>query len=112
MARRENRDSLQAEIDSVLMTARTEEWINRLDGQVPAAPILTLAEALDNPYAEESGMIDCYEHSTAGPLRAIACPIRIDGKRPDSVAAPKIKRNNSRANGSATFKRPNFSYIS
>jgi len=92
-ARRENRLELQDEIDGALALLTTAEWMEKLNGKVPAAPILTLDEALENEYVQESGMVEKFDHPMVGELRTIACPIRINGVRPSSVAGPEIGAN-------------------
>lgn len=91
--RRENRQDLQKEIDKALKSATTQEWMDRLSGKVPSAPILSLDEALESGYSKESGMIENYMHPEVGNIRTIACPIKVDGVRPASVAAPKMGAN-------------------
>ncbi|MEE4210714.1 MAG: CoA transferase, partial [Parvularcula sp.] len=46
-ARRENRDLLTEEVDRVMTTRDTDEWLAILGGQVPFAPVRKLSEALD-----------------------------------------------------------------
>ena len=89
--RLENREALQELIDERLAEHTTNEWVARLSGKVPIAPVYGLADALDNPFASEIGMISTVEHE-AKPhgLRLLSCPIRIDGERPASNRAPRI----------------------
>ena len=90
-ARRANRGALMALLDDAFRTATTQDWMTRLAGRVPAAPVLTMAEALDNPYARETGAIESISHPDAPDgLSFVASPIRLDGKRPGSSAAPKL----------------------
>lgn len=80
-ARLVNRDALIALIDPVMRRAATLDWMGRLAGEVPAAPVLTLPEALANPYLAESGAIGAYDHPLRPGVRAMVNPIRLDGAR-------------------------------
>lgn len=86
-ARLENRDALTVILDGVFLQHPTAHWIETLGGVVPVAPILDVAQALDNPQVAD--MIDCVAHPQ-GPLRVLSNPIRIDGQRLPNRAAPKL----------------------
>ena len=86
-----NRDQLAALLDAVFITRTTEEWISMLSGRVPVAPVLSIGDALSNPYATETGVIETIAHPEAPDgLSFMASPIRLDGERPSSTAAPKL----------------------
>ena len=88
--RLENRDLLTQELDAVLGKATTQEWIDRLAGTVPVAPVYDVAQALDNPFVREQGRIMEAPHPVRGTIRTIACPIRVPGE-PDRVGiAPSL----------------------
>jgi crotonobetainyl-CoA:carnitine CoA-transferase CaiB-like acyl-CoA transferase len=70
-----NRARLNAELDAVLQTASTAQWLERFAGRVPAAPVHDIAQALDNPFASESGTLLPVEHAS-GTIRTLACPVR------------------------------------
>ena len=90
-ARFENRDALMQLLDAVFSTQPTAHWLNVFAGQVPIAPILSLSDALDNPYARQTGVIEPVAHpDSETPLSFVASPIRLDGARPTSTAAPKL----------------------
>ncbi len=89
--RLENRSILQELIDECLSQRTTREWVEQLAGKVPVAPVHGLADALDNPFASEVGMISTVAHDAKPEgLRLLSCPIRINGARPPSSRAPKI----------------------
>lgn len=50
-----NRDVLVKILDDEFRRRPTQEWIQLLGGRVPAAPVLTLPQALDNPYVRDTG---------------------------------------------------------
>jgi crotonobetainyl-CoA:carnitine CoA-transferase CaiB-like acyl-CoA transferase len=64
-----------------LLTARfrertTEQWLARLRGRVPCAPVNTLAQALEDEQVRARGMIVEVEHPKFGTLREVASPVR------------------------------------
>jgi crotonobetainyl-CoA:carnitine CoA-transferase CaiB-like acyl-CoA transferase len=89
-ARLANRDQLTHDLDAVLSTATTEEWLKRLAGTVPVAPVYDVAQALENPFAHEQGRIMEADHPIRGKIRTVACPIRCPGE-PDLIGiAPTL----------------------
>ncbi len=54
-ARFANRDALAAILDTALQTHPTAHWMATLAGKVPVAPVLSLGQALDNPYFAATG---------------------------------------------------------
>ncbi|XWN30433.1 MAG: CoA transferase [Devosia sp.] len=85
-----HRDSLAREVDAALQSATVATWIERLAGEVPASPVKTMAEALENPFvAARGGLLDL-PHEKAGAVRVVASPIRPDGKVLPARAAPTL----------------------
>ena len=78
-ARLKNRERITEELDAVLMTATTEEWMSRLRGKVPAAPVYDVRQALDNPFVAEQQLVLDFEHAEHGNIRGVASPVRVDG---------------------------------
>ncbi len=89
-----NRDELTQDMDAALSTATTQEWIERLGGIVPVAPVYDVAEALDSPFARERGMVVDVEHPRAGEVGTIACPIRVPGEDLPRGVAPGLGQHN------------------
>lgn len=85
-----NRGELTTVLDAVFMEQPTSYWLNLLSGYVPVAPVNGLAEALDNPFLVETGMIDCIDHPDRKDMRVLASPIRLDGQRLPNRAAPLL----------------------
>ena len=83
-ARLANRDQLTADIDAVLQTASTEEWVKRLAGTVPVAPVYDVAQALDSDFVAEQKRLLSFDHPT-GPVRMVASPVRA-GEHPTRPA--------------------------
>ncbi|HET9577322.1 MAG TPA: CoA transferase [Usitatibacter sp.] len=89
-ARLKNRDKLTREMDVALSAATTAEWLERLAGTVPVAPVYDIAEALDNPYVKEQGLIMEAPHPARGTIRSLASPIRCPGEQDKVGIAPAL----------------------
>jgi crotonobetainyl-CoA:carnitine CoA-transferase CaiB-like acyl-CoA transferase len=88
-SRQQNRDTLTAIIDAELTKQTNAHWLRELGGVLPIAPVLDLAQALDNPHLRATGMIRGVPHPAKPDMRALANPIKVDGKRLDqSVCSP------------------------
>lgn len=88
--RYENRATLSGLLDAALSLKPTVEWMTVLAGRVPAAPVLTMPEALDNPYFAQSGGIQQVDHPKKPGLRVLSNPIRLDGERMPDSAGPAL----------------------
>jgi crotonobetainyl-CoA:carnitine CoA-transferase CaiB-like acyl-CoA transferase len=87
--RRTNRDDLTAILDSEFRKQPTRYWLDKLNGILPIAPVLDVAQALDNPFLAETQLIRNVPHPAKPSLRALANPIKINGKRLEqSVCSP------------------------
>ena len=89
-ARRANREAMTTALDTVFMRATTAEWLQRLQGVLPAAPVYDLAQALDNPYLHEIGMLHDLPLPQHAQYRVLANPIKLDGARLPSRRAPQL----------------------
>jgi crotonobetainyl-CoA:carnitine CoA-transferase CaiB-like acyl-CoA transferase len=89
-ARRRNRDELTEVLDSEFVGRTTRQWLERLQGLLPAAPVYDLAQALDNPYAGTIGMVRTLPHPARPDFRVLANPIKLDGLRLPSRKAPGL----------------------
>ncbi len=89
-ARLANREKLTRAMDEVLGTATTAEWLRRLSGTVPVAPVYDVAQALDNPFVREQGRIMEAPHPARGKIRALASPIRCPGETEKVGIAPTL----------------------
>lgn len=89
-SRRGNRDRLTDILDEEFMKATTAQWLERLQGLLPAAPVLDMAQALDNPFAAAIGMVQEIEHPLRQDFRALANPIRLDGQRLPGRRGPAL----------------------
>jgi len=90
-ARLKNRDRLTSELDAVLTTATTDEWLSRLGGKVPVAPVFDVRQALDNPFVAEQQRLLDFAHPLHGDIRGVASPVRLaDGEAHPRRAAPAL----------------------
>lgn len=88
--RLEHRAVLTQLLDEVFRVRTTGEWLARLRGVVPASPVHDLAEALNNPFLAEMEMIAPVPHPERPDFRMLANPIKINGERLPSRAAPAL----------------------
>lgn len=94
-SRRAHLAELTADLDAVFTTKPTAHWVKLLAGKVPCGPVYDVAQALDNPFAHATGMIDRVAHPDAQDgLRMLACPVKIDGERMPGVRGPKLGEHN------------------
>jgi crotonobetainyl-CoA:carnitine CoA-transferase CaiB-like acyl-CoA transferase len=94
-ARQQNRDALTAIIDAELTKETNAHWLGKLGGVLPIAPVLDLAQALDNPHLRAAGMIRDVPHPEKPNLRALANPIKVDGKRLDQAVCSALGADNA-----------------
>lgn len=82
-------DDLVARLQSVFDKKPASHWIGLFESAgLPAGPVLTLAEAFDDPQARYHEMTVEYEHPVAGLVRSTGSPIRIDGRPGRSEGLP------------------------
>jgi len=82
--RRANREALTPLLDDALSRDTTANWIKKLGGRLPAAPVHDMAAALDNPFLRTTGMIRNTPHPVRRDFKTLANPIKLDGQRPQS----------------------------
>lgn len=101
-ARLEHRAALTTILDGIFLQHSTDHWVERLGGVVPVAPVYGLAQALDNPRV--ANMIATVGHpDQPGGLRVLANPIKLDGERLPSRAAPKLGADSDAVLGEAGY---------
>jgi crotonobetainyl-CoA:carnitine CoA-transferase CaiB-like acyl-CoA transferase len=73
----QNREVLIPLLQRVLRETPAQIWLQRLDAAgIPAAPIQTVSEAVDDAQTRARGLIVQIEHPGLGPVKSIANPIR------------------------------------
>ncbi|HEU4370930.1 MAG TPA: CoA transferase [Methylomirabilota bacterium] len=73
----------------------TAEWLARLQGRVPCAPVNTLAQALEDEQVRARGMILEVKHPVLGVLREVASPVRTAGALTTPAPAPRLGQHTS-----------------
>jgi crotonobetainyl-CoA:carnitine CoA-transferase CaiB-like acyl-CoA transferase len=68
----------------------TKDWLARLRGRVPCAPVNTIAQALEDEQVRARGMIIEVEHPDFGVLREVASPVRTAGEITAPLPAPRL----------------------
>ncbi|MGH2346058.1 MAG: CaiB/BaiF CoA transferase family protein, partial [Chloroflexota bacterium] len=87
-ARREHREALSAILGARFRERTTAEWLARLQGRVPCAPVRSLAEALDREELAERDMLAAYDHPVFGQVAMTGTPFTLSGFRPTYTRAP------------------------
>ncbi|MDP1750567.1 MAG: CoA transferase, partial [Reyranella sp.] len=63
-------------LDSQLKDRTTEEWLEMFDkADIPAMPVHTLEELVDDPHLKATGFFTEREHPTEGPITTFASPL-------------------------------------
>ena len=75
------REELTLGIEAHLKQRTRDEWLARLrQHDIPAGPILDMAEAFESPLATEREMRIEVEHPTAGRITQVGAPWKLDGQ--------------------------------
>jgi crotonobetainyl-CoA:carnitine CoA-transferase CaiB-like acyl-CoA transferase len=94
-ARQTNREALTEIIDAVLGGQSTSYWLGKFNGVLPVAPVLDLAQAMDNPFLRATGMIREVSHPAKPRLRVLANPIKINGRRLEQAVCSAFGADNA-----------------
>lgn len=94
--RTRHRDELTEILDSIFATRATDDWIKVLQTNVPVGPVYDMGQALDNPFVVQNGMIQEVPHETAGSVRTLRSPVKVNGRRFDSEAGHDLGADNDR----------------
>ena len=68
----------------------TAEWIERLRGHVPVAPVYDVEETLADPHVLAREMVIELEHPVFGRIRETGCPIKVAGVAPRYAPASAL----------------------
>jgi crotonobetainyl-CoA:carnitine CoA-transferase CaiB-like acyl-CoA transferase len=79
--RQANRGALMELIDAELKRESNAYWLDKLNGVLPVAPVLDLAQALDSPFLKTTEMIHTISHPAKPDMRVLSNPIKINGER-------------------------------
>jgi crotonobetainyl-CoA:carnitine CoA-transferase CaiB-like acyl-CoA transferase len=82
--------ALLAVLEPRFRTRPTEEWLTRLRGRVPCAPVNSVREALADEQVQARDMILEVAHPEFGVLREVASPIKTAGAITHPAPAPAL----------------------
>lgn len=102
-ARLKHRDELTRMLDEVLATRTTAQWMERFGGSVPAAPVLSVRDALDAPFARGDGRITTARGYAGQELRILRSPLRTSKGEPPLRASPTLGQDTVEVLGAAGF---------
>jgi len=85
-----NREALLPLLRARFATRTTAEWLDRLRGRVPCAPVNDVRQALTDPQVLARDMIVEVEHPDFGPLREVRSPVRTEGEIREPRRAPRL----------------------
>ncbi len=85
-----HKDALLAILAPRFRERTTVEWLARLRGRVPCAPVNTVRQALEDEQVRAREMIVTVEHPVYGTIRQVACPIRTAGVARSPAPAPRL----------------------
>ncbi len=87
--RHEHTDELIAILEDILQRKSTAEWLERLVGAgVPAGPVNTIAEALQDPQVRHQEMIVPMDCAGGGQLTVAGNPVKMSGATPVYQSPP------------------------
>jgi formyl-CoA transferase len=91
-----NRAALESLIETVTRTRPRAHWLERCEAAgIPAGPIYTVPEALDDLHARARGMVQELQHPQAGRIRTLGNPVKLS-------RSPAIIRKGAPALGADT----------
>ena len=83
-----NREALLELVGEVMVTRTTDEWLDRLRGRVPCAPVNSVRQALEDPQVLAREMVVSVEHPEWGTLRETASPYKVGAERAHQPGPP------------------------
>jgi len=85
-----HREALLPRLRARFVTRTTAEWLERLRGRVPCAPVNDVRQALADPQVRAGDMIVEVEHPEFGTLREVRSPVRTEGEVRRPLRAPRL----------------------
>ena len=87
--RLEHRTELTRLLDQIFLRKTTNEWMERFGVAVPASPVLSVADALDNPFLRANGnIVECKKRND-DTIRFLRNPVRY-GEETKLACAPEL----------------------
>jgi crotonobetainyl-CoA:carnitine CoA-transferase CaiB-like acyl-CoA transferase len=85
-----HRRELLAILSAQFAQRTTADWLERLRGRVPIAPVRSLEEALDIEELRDREMLAEYDHPVLGTIRSVGVPLAIGGYAPSYGPGPGL----------------------
>jgi crotonobetainyl-CoA:carnitine CoA-transferase CaiB-like acyl-CoA transferase len=85
-----HKDTLVPILKARFAERTTAEWLTRLRGKVPCAPVNTIAQALEDEQVRARDMIIEVKHPHFGVLREVASPVKTSGAITTPAPAPTL----------------------
>ena len=86
--RKRHRHALRAVLEAALAGRGAVDWARRMNAAgVPAGPVLSVPQALEDPQVAGRGLICCMDMPD-GPVRLAGSPVQVDGVRPVPASPP------------------------
>ncbi len=88
--RLENREALLGLLEARFRERTVAQWLDRLEGAVPVAPVNDLPTALRERQVVETSMLVSFQHPTFGEVRQVAGPVQVSSPPPTPTPAPAL----------------------
>jgi crotonobetainyl-CoA:carnitine CoA-transferase CaiB-like acyl-CoA transferase len=86
-----HRETLARELAPIFLDRPASEWVDAfLTAGVPAGPINSYVEALDNDHARSRGAVIEIEHPVEGSFKALGFPVKMSGPGPKVRMPPPL----------------------
>jgi crotonobetainyl-CoA:carnitine CoA-transferase CaiB-like acyl-CoA transferase len=79
--RAENRAALTQALDDAFREHPTAHWLQKLTGVLPVSPVLSVKQAMENPFLQEIDMVRPVPHPQDPELKLLGNPLKFDGQR-------------------------------
>ena len=89
-SRSRHRDELIELLSTRFAERPTADWLERLQGRVPIAPVRSLEEALDVDELRRRSMLAEYDHQAFGTVRSVGLPLAMGGFVPTYTPGPRL----------------------
>jgi crotonobetainyl-CoA:carnitine CoA-transferase CaiB-like acyl-CoA transferase len=101
-----NKSALLPILEARFAELTTSEWLARLRGRVPCAPVNTIAQALADEQIAARDMIVEVKHPRFGILRQVGTPVKSAGVSPNLNPAPALGQHTDEILGSLLHYEP------
>jgi crotonobetainyl-CoA:carnitine CoA-transferase CaiB-like acyl-CoA transferase len=95
-SRSRNRDALVGALGARFAELTTDEWMTRLRGVVPAAPVQSMERALETDRLRARRMLAEYDHPTLGTVRSVGVPLFLSDFEPAYRPGPGMGADEGR----------------